>query len=90
MTKIIKEHCGKQYEIRVSIDEWNAVWVSVSEIVRPTWKIFRTRFIDHRIKFLDAFKSVEDAVNTSFLQIMLEEKKNEETREKIKKFKENY
>lgn len=89
MTKIKREHCGKNYEITVSIDEFDAIWVSVSEVVRPTWKIFRTRYIDHRVKFVEDFKCVEDAINTSFLQIMLQEKKKEETRKKIKEFKEN-
>ena len=73
MTKIKKEFLGKRYEILVSVDEFDMVWVSVSEVVRPTWKIFRTRYIDRRLKFLSDFKCVEDAVNTSFLQIMLQE-----------------
>ena len=90
MTKIKKDYLGKQYEITVSVDEFDAVWVSVSEVVRPTWKIFRTRYIDHRVKFLDDFKCVEDAVNTSFLQIMLQEKEKADNRKKIKEFEEKY
>ena len=90
MTKIKKEYLGKQYEITVSVDEFDTVWVSVSEVVRPTWKIFRTRYIDRRLKFLDEFDSVEDAVNTSFLQIMLQEKQKADNRKKIKEFEEKY
>ena len=90
MTKIKKEYLGKQYEITVSVDEFDAVWVSVSEVIRPTWKIFRTRYIDHRLKFLDNFDSVEDAVNRSFLQIMLQEKQKADNRKKIKEFEEKY
>ena len=90
MTKIKKDYLGKQYEITVSIDEFNAIWVSVSEVVRPTWKIFRTRYIDHRVKFIEDFKCVEDAVNKAFLQIMLQKKKDEETRKKIEEFQKKY
>ena len=90
MTKIKKDYLGKQYEIIVSVDEFDAIWVSVREVIRPTWKIFRTRFIDHRVKFIEDFDCVEDAVNTSFLQIMLQEKKKEETRKKIKEFEEKH
>ena len=90
MTKIKRDYLGKQYEITVSIDEFNAIWVSVSEVIRPTWKIFRTRYIDHRVKFIEDFKCVEDAVNTAFLQIMFQEKKDEETRKKIEEFKKKY
>ena len=90
MTKIKRDYCGKKYEIIIDIEEFDMVWVSVREVVRPTWKIFRTRYIDHRVKFLEDFKCVEDAVNTSFLQIMLQEKKKEETRNKIKEFEKKY
>jgi hypothetical protein len=90
MTKIKKDYLGKQYEILVSVDEFDTVWVSVSEVVRPTWKIFRTRYIDRRLKFLSDFKCVEDAVNTSFLQIMLQEKEKADNRKKIKEFEEKY
>ena len=80
MTKIKKTYLGKQYEIKVTFDEFDTVWVSVSEVVRPTWKIFRTRYIDHRLRFLDDFNCVEDVVNTSFLQIMLQEKQKADNR----------
>lgn len=90
MKTIKKEYLGKRYEITVSVDEFDTVWVSVSEVVRPTWKIFRTRYIDRRLKFLDEFDSVEDAVNTSFLQIMLQEKQKADNRKKIKEFEEKY
>ena len=90
MTKIKRDYLGKQYEITVSVDEFNVIWVSVSEVVRPTWKIFRTRYIDHRVKFIEDFKCVEDAVNKAFLQIMLQKKKDEETRKKIEEFQKKY
>lgn len=90
MTKIKKDYLGKQYEITVSVDEFNAIWVSVSEVVRPTWKIFRTHYIDRRLKFVEDFDCVEDAVNTAFLQIMFQEKKEEETRKKIEEFRKKY
>lgn len=86
MTKIKKNFLGKQYEIRVSFDEFNTIWISVSEVVRPTWKIFRTHYIDHRVKFIEDFSCVEDAVNTAFFQIMFQEKKKEEIRKKIEDF----
>ena len=90
MIKIKKEHLGKQYEITVNIDEFNAIWISVSEVIRPTWKIFRTRYIDHRIKFVEEYESVENAISIAFSQIMLQEKKEEETRNKIKEFEKKY
>lgn len=90
MKVIKKEFIGKQYEITVSVDEFDTVWVSVSEVVRPTWKIFRTRYIDRRLKFLDEFNSVEDAVDTSFIQIMAQEKQKADNRRKIKEFEEKY
>ena len=90
MAKIKKTFFGKQYEITVSVDEFDTVWVSVSEVIRPTWKIFRTRYIDRRLKFLSDFRSVEDAVNTSFLQIMLQEKERTDNRKKIEEFEKNY
>ena len=90
MAKIKKTFFGKQYEITVSVDEFDIVWVSVSEVIRPTWKIFRTRYIDRRLKFLSDFRSVEDAVNTSFLQIMLQEKERTDNRKKIEEFEKNY
>ena len=90
MTKIKKQYLGKQYEIKISVDEWDLVWVSVSEIIRPTWKIFRTRYIDRRLKCLSEFASVEDAVNTSFLQIMTQEKQKEDNRKKIEEFQKKY
>ena len=90
MKKIKKSFLGKQYEITVSFDEFQTVWVSVSEVVRPTWKIFRTRYIDRRLKFLDEFDSVEHAVNVSFCQIMVIEKQKADNRKKIKEFEEKY
>lgn len=90
MIKIKREYLGKQYEITVNIDEFNAIWISVSEVIRPTWKIFRTRYIDHRIKFVEDYESVENAISIAFSQIMLQEKKEEETRNKIKEFEKKY
>ena len=90
MIKITKNHLGKQYEITVSFDEFDTVWVSVSEVVRPTWKIFRTRYIDRRLRFLGDFECVEDIVNTSFLQIIAQEEQKADNRKKIKEFKEKY
>jgi hypothetical protein len=90
MKKITRTFQGKPYEITVSIDEFQTVWVSVSEVVRPTWKIFRTRYIDHRVKFIEDFDSVTDAVNVSFLQIMIQEKQKADSRKKIKEFEEKY
>ena len=90
MKKFKRTFQGEQYEVTVSIDEFDTVWVSVSKVVRPTWKIFRTRYIDRRLKFLDDFDRVEDAVNVSFLQIMIQEKHKADNRKKIKEFEEKY
>ena len=89
MKIIKKEFKGRQFELNVWF-EFGCVWVSMYEVIRPTWKIFRTRYIDRRLKFLDDFQSVEDAVNTSFLQIMLQEKQKADNRKKIKEFEEKY
>lgn len=90
MIKIKREHLGKQYEITVNFDEFNAIWISVSEVIHPTWKIFRTRYIDRRVKFAKNYECVENAVNLAFQQIMLQERKEEETINKIKEFEKKY
>lgn len=87
MAKIKKDYLGKQYEIIFNVN--GVMWIKVREVVRPTWKIFRTRYIDRQVKFLEDFSCVEDAVNTAFLQIMFLKKKDDETKRKIEKFRKN-
>lgn len=88
MAKIKKDYLGKQYEITFNVN--GMIWVKVREVVRPTWKIFRTRYVDCKVKFLEDFSCVEDAVNTAFSQIMFQKKKDDENKKKIKEFQKKY
>ena len=88
--KIIKKAFKeKQFELNVWF-EFGCVWVSMYEVIRPTWKLFRTRYIDKRIRFLEEFDSVEDAIEDAFTSMISKLKTEEEVRKKIKEFEEKY
>ena len=86
MTKIKKNYLGKQYEITVSVDEFNAIWISVSEVVRPTWKIFRTRYIDSTVFFIDDYETILEGEVAMLDAILQKEKEEKERRQKWAEF----
>ena len=89
MAKVKKEYNGRQFELDVSF-EWGCAWIVMYEVIRPTWKIFRTRYIDKCGRSLEGFNTVNDAIDDAF-NVMIEDlQKEEETRKKIKEFKEKY
>ena len=44
MKRKIVEANGRQFEVRVNYEF--GVFISLYEVVHPTWKIFRTKFFD--------------------------------------------
>ena len=89
MKVIKKTFKERQFELNVWF-EFGCAWVSMYEVVRPTWKLFRTRYIDKRIRFLEEFDSVEEAIEDAFISMISKMKTEEETIKKIKEFEEKY
>ena len=88
--KVVKKgYNERQFELDVWF-EFGCIWVSMYEVIRPTWKLFRTRYIDKRIRFLEEFDSVEEAIEDAFASMISKIKTEEETRKKIKEFEEKY
>ena len=89
MAIIKKEYNGRQFELDVSFF-WDCAWVTMYEVIRPTWKIFRTRYIDKCGRSLEGFDTVDDAINNAFNTMIKDLQKEEETRNKIKEFEEKH
>ena len=89
MKVIKKEHNGRQFELRVSF-EWGYVWVAIYEIIRPTWKIFRTRYIGRCGNNLENFNTVDEAIENAFDAVMKKLQTEEEVANKIKEFEKKY
>lgn len=60
--------------------------MSVYEVVRPTWKLFRTRYFGHKWFFLDDYSTVEEGLKAGLAQLLTEEKEETERDEKVAKF----
>lgn len=85
--KAIKKECnGRQFELDVSFD-WDYAWIVMYEVIRPTWKIFRTRYIAKCTRNIERFITVDDAIDDAFVSMIIDLQKKEETKNKIKEFK---
>ena len=89
MKVIKKEYNGRQFELEVSF-EWGCAWIVMYEVIRPTWKIFRTRYIDKCGRNLEGFNTVDDAIDDGFKAMIKDLQTEEETRNKIKEFEKRY
>lgn len=88
MKVIKKEYSGRQFELKVSF-EWGCAWIVMYEVIRPTWKIFRTHYLDKCGRSLEGFNTVDDAINDAFYAMIRDLQKEEEIRNKIKEFEKN-
>jgi hypothetical protein len=89
MKVVKKEYNGRQFELKVSF-YWDCVWVVMYEVIRPTWKIFRTRYIDKCGRNLEDFDTVDKAVDNAFSAMLRDLLKEEEIIQKIEEFEKKY
>lgn len=79
---------GKEYKVVIDYFGYGIISVEVYEIVRPTWKIFRTPLfsIGYSRFFLNDFPTIEEGVEHSFLSILETEREENEENEKLKDY----
>ena len=67
MAVIKKSHKGKEYEIH-TYQDFNGAMVcgNIYEVVRPTWKIFRTSYCNHFCFWISDFPTVQEGVDFCF------------------------
>ena len=92
MLKVIKKiYDGKEFRLTVSTDLYqDIVSVSIDELTRPNWKIFRYSWRDRKYRWLHEFESVSDIIEDVMNDYLKSVKNDEEQRKKIKFFEENY
>ena len=92
MVKVIEKKYGnKEFKLTVMTDVGGAVIsVTIEELTRPNWKIFRYSYRGKKYRWLHEFESVADIIEdvmTDYLQSVADDQKQIE---KIKFFEENY
>ena len=92
MVKVIKKiYNGKEFKLTVSTDCGGAIIsVSIDELTRPNWKIFRYSYRSQKHRWLHDFDSVADIIEDVMTDYLASVKVDEEQREKVKFFEENY
>lgn len=83
--KTLYSYENRHFEVYVNPDARNCIDVNVFEIVRPAWKIFRTKFIDSGSFWSDDYENIDEGVRTVIAKMMLTEKRN---LERVRKWKE--
>jgi hypothetical protein len=92
MVKIINKNYGnKEFKLTVVSDLGDAIIsVTIKELTRPNWKIFRYSYRVKKYRWLQDFESVEELIDDVVFDYLASVKGNEEQIEKLKFFKENY
>ena len=82
---------GKEFRLTVATDLGGAVIsVSIEELTRPNWKIFRYSYRCKKHRWLHDFESVADIVEDVMTDYLGSVRDDEEQIKKIKFFEENY
>lgn len=78
-SKVIIKTADRIFEAYVSSTFPNVVDVSFYEVVRPSWKIFRTKFFPYYSTnfYLSRFESVEEGIKFSLNQALAKEANEE-------------
>ena len=79
---------GRVFEAIVGSMGCHLVEVTFYEVVRPTWKIFRTKFfpLGSRMFSVDDYENIIDGVRSCLLRVIAEEEHDKEVMEKWKTF----
>ena len=87
MAMIKKIHDGKEYEIYTHQD-FNGAMVcgNIYEVVRPTWKIFRTSYCKHFCFWTSDFETVREGVEFCFANYFEELQRTAENYKKYDDF----
>ena len=92
MVKTINRNYGnKEFKITVMSDLGGAiVGITIEELTRPNWKIFRYSYRVKKYRWLQDFESVEELIDDVVFDYLATVKSDEEQMEKLKFFEENY
>ena len=85
--KIIKEINGRQFELWCNTSFKCFLDINIYEVVRPQWKIFRTKYQDSKTIYIDEWDNLQDACDEMLRRFLVQEKKDNAREEKIKNFK---
>lgn len=82
---------GRVFEAFVGSMGCHLIEVTFYEVVRPTWKIFRTKFFPFgsRMFSVDEYENIIDGVRSCLLRVIAEEEHDKEVMEKWKTFEKN-
>lgn len=89
MKRKIVEANGRQFEVKVDYEF--GVFISLYEVVHPTWKIFRTKFFDftHRHFFIEDIESIDEAIQITLKKGLEKEAVENANRQKIEEYERN-
>lgn len=92
MVKTINKNYGdKEFKLTVMSDLGGAiVSVTIEELTRPHWKIFRYSYRAKQCRWLHEFESVADLIDDVVFSYLATVKNDEEQKQKLKFFEENY
>ena len=85
--KMVIEVDGRTYVLTATTDFQGAmICYSIREVVRPTWKIFRTCYCEGGSFWTGEYPTIEDGLRTMLGQYLFEEQVREGNRKKIEEF----
>ena len=92
MVKTINKNYGdKEFKLTVMSDLGGAIVnVTIEELTRPHWKIFRYSYRTKKCRWLHEFESVADLIDDVVFSYLATVKNDEEQKQKLKFFEENY
>ena len=62
------------------------VEVQIYEVVRPKWKLFRTKEVDSCSFYIDKFDTIEEGIREMLAKFLVEEKEKQEREAKWKDY----
>lgn len=79
---------NREFEVYAHQNMGVALDVAIYEVVRPTWKIFRSKFFPlvDTYFFIDDYPSIDDAIRTLIARKLAEEEREEECTKKVNDF----
>ena len=91
MVKTINRKYGnKEFKLTVMSDLGGAIIsVTIEELTRPNWKIFRYSYRTKKHRWLQDFESVEELINDAVYDYLADVERDEEQMQKLKFFEEN-
>jgi hypothetical protein len=92
MVKTINKNYGnKEFKLTVMSDLGGAIIsVTIEELTRPNWKIFRYSYRTKKYRWLHDFESVAELIDNVMFDYLADVKVEEEQMQKLKFFEENY